>query len=134
MNDEETHVAEAMAGPMGFPEFKKAVEKLGYSVGDGWEKIRDVRRPRWEFHRTVDAPFGDGRIKVTFALSWYDFGEFAAPRRYTLEAEALADSYGFGFRTKIFPFTPEGLVLRLDDVEVRLLRGLAGMGEANGNR
>lgn len=126
MNEEQC-VAGAIAGFSTLEGFIEEVRRRGYDVEDC--RALPGEQCAYRAIRMVRVSYG-GFPHPIITLKWYEFPSSDVPRRYTLEAEGRWDIQEGGVITKVFPFTPEDLLMRLDRIESTLVKGLMAMRDA----
>lgn len=121
---DESRVAGVIAGFSTFEGFLVEVRRRGYDVEDC--RGNPNEQCAYRAIRMVRVSYG-GFPHPIITLKWYEFPNSDVPRNYTLEAEGRWDIREGGIITRVFPFTPEDLLLQLDKIEKKLIDGLLSM-------
>lgn len=124
-HDEERRVAETLAGEVTFDEFAASLQKQGYSRDQTYKPILNSTVMCHHFYKSTRGLIINGeQDPPLISIFWYIHlpGQEKALRGYTIEIEIRGSSKADVIQIKLFPFSPEGLLLRLEELEARLIR------------
>ena len=116
-------VAEVITGNVSYDDFVAEVRRRGYVVE---ATPKSLNGAAYHFYRvTRGLPMKGEHDPPLISMYWYIIapeGVNRPPRRYTLEIQIRGETGDNGVEIKMFPFSPEGLLLRLEEIEERLIR------------
>jgi len=124
-------VAEVLTGSVSFDDFVAEVRRRGYVVE---ATPKSLNGAACHFYKVMlGLPMKGDHDPPLISMFWYIIAPEGADRparRYTLEIQIRGETGDNGVKIKMFPFSPEGLLIRLEEIEERLVRAWNAIQEA----
>lgn len=124
-------VAEALVGAKTYDEFVEEIRQRGYTVE---ATPKSLNGATYHFYKVMRGlPMVGDHDPPLISMFWYVVapeGTDRPLRRHTLEIEIRGESAGDGIQIKMFSFSPESILLRLEEIEERLVKAWHSIQEA----